>query len=95
MSKKYYHKSAALYGKLYLIPTTMGLRPNGCFTTNHKRTIDFIDHYIVENDKTAKSIKEVNPEKKQSDLILFTLNKRTETNILILSNLYLKVKIWD
>jgi 16S rRNA (cytidine1402-2'-O)-methyltransferase len=26
-----------------------------------KRTIDFIDHYIVENDKTArKSIKEVN-----------------------------------
>jgi 16S rRNA (cytidine1402-2'-O)-methyltransferase len=33
---------------------------------------------IVENDKTRKSIKEVNPEKKQSDLILFTLNKRTE-----------------
>jgi 16S rRNA (cytidine1402-2'-O)-methyltransferase len=66
------------------------LRPNGCFTTNHKRTIDFIDHYIVENDKTArKSIKEVNPEKKQSDLILFTLNKRTESkNILILSNRY-------
>lgn len=44
-----------------------------------KRTIDFIDHYIVENDKTArKSIKEVNPEKKQSELVLFTLNKRTE-----------------
>jgi 16S rRNA (cytidine1402-2'-O)-methyltransferase len=40
------------------------LRPNGCFTTNRKRTIDFIDHYIVENDKTArKSIKEVNPKK--------------------------------
>ncbi|MFQ3174353.1 MAG: 16S rRNA (cytidine1402-2'-O)-methyltransferase [Flavobacterium sp.] len=44
-----------------------------------KRTIDFIDHYIVENDKTArKSIKEVNPEKKQSELVLYTLNKRTD-----------------
>jgi 16S rRNA (cytidine1402-2'-O)-methyltransferase len=54
------------------------LRSYGCFTTNRKRTIDFIDHYIVENDKTArKSIKEVN-RKKQSELVLFTLNKRTE-----------------
>jgi 16S rRNA (cytidine1402-2'-O)-methyltransferase len=45
-------------GKLYLIPTTMGDCDPGCFTTNRKRTIDFIDHYIVENDKTArKSIK--------------------------------------
>jgi 16S rRNA (cytidine1402-2'-O)-methyltransferase len=44
-----------------------------------KRTIDFIDYYIVENEKTArKSIKEVHPEKKQSALILFVLNKRTE-----------------
>ena len=44
-----------------------------------KRTIDFIDYYIVENEKTArKSIKEVHPEKKQSELILFVLNKRTE-----------------
>jgi 16S rRNA (cytidine1402-2'-O)-methyltransferase len=31
-----------------------------------KRSIDLIDYYIVENDKTArKSIKIVNPEKKQ------------------------------
>jgi 16S rRNA (cytidine1402-2'-O)-methyltransferase len=44
-----------------------------------KRTIDFIDYYIVENEKTArKSIKEVHPEKKQSELVLFFLNKRTE-----------------
>ncbi len=44
-----------------------------------KRTIDFIDHYIVENEKTArKSIKIVQPEKKQSELVLFTLNKHTE-----------------
>ena len=44
-----------------------------------KRSIDFIDHYIVENEKTArKSIKIVQPEKKQSELVLFTLNKHTE-----------------
>jgi 16S rRNA (cytidine1402-2'-O)-methyltransferase len=67
-------------GKLYLIPTTMGdCDPMAVLPQTVKRTIDFIDHYIVENDKTArKSIKEVNPEKKQSELVLFTLNKRTE-----------------
>ena len=44
-----------------------------------KRSIDFIDHFIVENEKTArKSIKIVQPEKKQSELVLFTLNKHTE-----------------
>jgi 16S rRNA (cytidine1402-2'-O)-methyltransferase len=47
---------------------------------------------IVENDKTArKSIKEVN-RKKQSELVLFTLNKRTKKNILISSNPYWKEK---
>lgn len=67
-------------GKLYLIPTTMGdCDPMDVLPQTVKRTIDFIDHYIVENDKTArKSIKEVNPDKKQSELVLFTLNKRTE-----------------
>lgn len=69
-----------LLGKLYLIPTTMGeCDPMDVLPQTVKRTIDFIDHYIVENDKTArKSIKEVSPEKKQSELVLFTLNKRTE-----------------
>ncbi|MBE0391423.1 SAM-dependent methyltransferase [Flavobacterium sp. PL002] len=73
-------KSPTLLGKLYLIPTTMGeCDPMDVLPQTVKRTIDFIDHYIVENEKTArKSIKEVSPEKKQSDLILFTLNKRTE-----------------
>ncbi|WP_367754778.1 SAM-dependent methyltransferase [Flavobacterium sp. WC2430] len=73
-------KPNTLLGKLYLIPTTMGdCDPMDVLPQTVKRTIDFIDHYIVENDKTArKSIKEVNPEKKQSDLVLFTLNKRTE-----------------
>ncbi len=73
-------KPNALLGKLYLIPTTMGdCDPMDVLPQTVKRTIDLIDHYIVENDKTArKSIKEVNPEKKQSELVLFTLNKRTE-----------------
>jgi 16S rRNA (cytidine1402-2'-O)-methyltransferase len=73
-------KPNTILGKLYLIPTTMGdCDPMDVLPQTVKRTIDFIDHYIVENDKTArKSIKEVNPEKKQSELVLFTLNKRTE-----------------
>ncbi|MEZ7506254.1 SAM-dependent methyltransferase [Flavobacterium sp. Arc2] len=73
-------KSATLLGKLYLIPTTMGdCDPMDVLPQTVKRTIDFIDYYIVENEKTArKSIKEVHPEKKQSELILFVLNKRTE-----------------
>jgi 16S rRNA (cytidine1402-2'-O)-methyltransferase len=69
-----------LLGKLYLIPTTMGESdPMDVLPQTVKRSIDFIDYYIVENEKTArKSIKAVSPEKKQSELILFTLNKRTE-----------------
>ncbi|PKH66160.1 SAM-dependent methyltransferase [Flavobacterium sp. ALD4] len=73
-------KPATLLGKLYLIPTTMGdCDPMDVLPQTVKKTIDFIDYYIVENEKTArKSIKEVHPEKKQSELILFVLNKRTE-----------------
>lgn len=73
-------KSNTLLGKLYLIPTTMGeCDPMDVLPQTVKRTIDFIDYYIVENEKTArKSIKAVHPEKKQSDLVLFTLNKHTE-----------------
>jgi 16S rRNA (cytidine1402-2'-O)-methyltransferase len=68
-------------GKLYLIPTTMGeCNPMDVLPQTVKRAIEFIDHYIVENEKTArKSIKGVLPEKKQSDLILFLLNKHTDT----------------
>jgi 16S rRNA (cytidine1402-2'-O)-methyltransferase len=68
-------------GKLYLIPTTMGdCDPMDVLPQTIKRAIDLIDYYIVENEKTArKSIKQVQPEKKQSDLVLFSLNKHTET----------------
>ncbi len=68
-------------GKLYLIPTTMGdCDPMDVFPQTIKRSIELLDHYIVENDKTArKSIKLVCPEKKQADLTLYVLNKHTET----------------
>jgi 16S rRNA (cytidine1402-2'-O)-methyltransferase len=68
-------------GKLYLIPTTLGeMNADDVLPQTIKRTIDFIDYYIVENEKTArKSIKMVHAEKKQSELKLFLLNKHTDT----------------
>ncbi|MFV8270324.1 SAM-dependent methyltransferase [Flavobacterium sp. GT2N3] len=74
-------QTTTLLGKLYLIPTTMGnCDPMDVLPQTIKRSIDFIDYYIVENEKTArKSIKGVNIEKKQSELKLFVLNKHTET----------------
>ena len=73
--------AASTLGKLYLIPTTMGdCDPMDVLPQTIKRSIDLINYYIVENEKTArKSIKSVNPEKKQSELVLFALNKYTET----------------
>ncbi len=68
------------FGKLYLIPTTMGdCEPMDVLPQTVKRCIDFIDNYIVENEKTArKFIKSVQPEKVQATLRLTALNKHTE-----------------
>jgi 16S rRNA (cytidine1402-2'-O)-methyltransferase len=68
-------------GKLYLIPTTLGeMNHEDVLPQTIKRGIDFIDHYIVENEKTARRfIKMVHPEKKQPELNLFLLNKHTDT----------------
>ncbi|MCX6171219.1 MAG: SAM-dependent methyltransferase [Flavobacterium sp.] len=69
-----------LKGKLYLIPTTLGeMNPHDVMPQTVKRAIDFIDFYIVENEKTArKFIKSINPEKIQANLKISTLNKHTE-----------------
>ena len=74
-------KPTALFGKLYLIPTTLGeMNPEDVLPQTVKRAIDFIDDYIVENEKTArKFIKSVHPEKVQASLLISTLNKHTET----------------
>jgi 16S rRNA (cytidine1402-2'-O)-methyltransferase len=67
-------------GKLYLIPTTLGeSNAEEVLPILVKRVIETVDHYIVENEKTArKSIKAVYPEKVQASLILSTLNKHTD-----------------
>jgi 16S rRNA (cytidine1402-2'-O)-methyltransferase len=72
--------TSSLKGKLYLIPTTLGeMNPDDVLPQSVKRAIDFIDTYIVENEKTArKFIKSVNPEKVQASLKLSALNKHTD-----------------
>ena len=72
-------KPYAIIGKLYLIPTTLGdVEPTDVLPITVKRAINFIDDYIVENEKTArKFIKSIDPEKVQSTLRLSSLNKHT------------------
>ncbi len=74
-------KPVTLKGKLYLIPTTLGeIDPHDVLPQTVKRAIDFIDYYIVENEKTArKFIKSIRPEKPQPALKISTLNKHTES----------------
>jgi 16S rRNA (cytidine1402-2'-O)-methyltransferase len=69
-------------GKLYLIPTTLGEgNPFDVLPQTILRTIEFIDDYIVENEKTArKFIKSISPEKVQATLRLSSLNKHTEVS---------------
>ena len=73
-------KPLLLKGKLYLIPTTLGeINPHDVLPHTVKRAIDFIDYYIVENEKTArKFIKSILREKTQSSLKISTLNKHTD-----------------
>lgn len=75
-------KPINLRGKLYLIPTTLGeMNPHDVLPQTVKRAIDFIDDYIVENEKTArKFIKSIHPEKVQNSLRIASLNKRTEVS---------------
>lgn len=75
-------KPITFLGKLYLIPTTLGeMNPEDVMPQTIKRSIDFIDDYIVENDKTArKFIKSIAPDKKQAELRLSLLNKHTESS---------------
>lgn len=75
-------KSNSSLGKLYLIPTTLGEGdPMDVLPQTIKRVIDFVDDYIVENEKTArKFIKSINPKKVQAELKLSALNKHTEVS---------------
>lgn len=69
-------------GKLYLLPVPLGpdANPTEVLPETIARAIEFIDNYIVENEKTARRfIKAILPAKKQPDLKLSVLNKHTET----------------
>lgn len=67
------------FGKLYLIPTDLGENPVWeVLPMSVNKVIDHINHFIVENEKTARRfIKKTNPEKSQPALNLEVLNKFT------------------
>lgn len=70
-------------GKLYLLPVPLGDEGNAgdVLPDTVARSIDFIDHYIVENEKTARRfIKAILPTKKQPELKFSVLNKHTEAS---------------
>ncbi|WP_420573095.1 SAM-dependent methyltransferase [Kordia sp.] len=67
-------------GILYLIPTTLGdNEPLEVLPLSVKKIIEVTDHFIVENEKTARRfIKKITPKKSQPSLQLHVLNKYTQ-----------------
>ena len=67
-------------GKLYMIPTTLGENePLEVLPISIKRIIEETDHYIVENEKSARRfIKKISPRKSQPNLSVALLNKFTD-----------------
>ncbi len=70
------------FGKLYLIPTDLGDNPVwDVLPISIKKVIEITDHYIVENEKSARRfIKNIHPEKSQPSLALKILDKFTEAS---------------
>ena len=70
------------FGKLYLIPVSLGdSHPERVFPPENKRIIEGIEDFIVENEKSARRfIKQILPEKSQQSLKLKSLNKFTEAS---------------
>lgn len=67
------------FGKLFLIPTTLGANePLEVLPISVKKTVEDIDFFIVENEKSARRfIKKIAPRKSQPALRLFVLDKYT------------------
>jgi len=67
-------------GKLYLIPTRLGDNaPLEVLPMSVKKIIELVNHYIVENEKTARNfIKKISPSKSQPSLKIHVLNKFTQ-----------------
>jgi len=77
-------KPKLVAGKVYLIPVTLGDNaPLEVLPISIKRTVENIDHYVVENEKTARRfIKRISPSKPQPSLNIQTLNKYTDEALL-------------
>jgi 16S rRNA (cytidine1402-2'-O)-methyltransferase len=71
-------------GNLYLIPTLLGdTEPLEVLPISIKQTIEELNHFIVENERSARRfIKKIAPRKSQDSLILYILNKFTEQDTL-------------
>jgi len=67
-------------GILYLIPTTLGdNEPLEVLPMSVKKIIEQVDHYIVENEKSARRfIKKISPRKSQPSLHIKILDKYTD-----------------
>ena len=72
-------KDNKTYGKLYLIPSTLGdTTPLEVLPLSVRKVMERIDEYIVENEKAARAfIKKITPKKSQPKLVLHPLNKYT------------------
>lgn len=67
------------FGKLYLIPTTLGKNePLEVLPISVKKIVEELNFFIVENEKTARRfIKKIAPRKSQPALRIFVLDKFT------------------
>ncbi|CAL2074921.1 SAM-dependent methyltransferase [Tenacibaculum sp. 190524A02b] len=67
-------------GKLYLIPTTLGdTEPLEVMPISVKKVIEKLEHFIVENEKSARRyIKKITPTKSQPSLQLMLLDKYSD-----------------
>ena len=64
-------------GKLYFIPTTLGENETlEGLPYSVKTIVELLDHYVVENEKSARRfIKKITPKKVQSSLVMMKLDK--------------------
>ena len=67
-------------GTLYLIPTPLGENePLEVLPMSVKKTIEQVNYYIVENEKSARRfIKKISPRKSQSSLQIYILDRFTD-----------------
>ena len=69
-----------MLGKLYLIPTTLGdTSPLEVMPISVKKVVEVLDHFIVENEKSARRfIKKITPNKSQPSLNLMLIDKYSD-----------------